>query len=307
MEVSRIAWPFTAAAVMQLVEAGKVGLDDPYVQHVPYFEMADPEYKEITLRHLLSHTAGMPGVHESDFYRMWEDPWTDDGAAERLVRSLKGVKLYVKPGSGLFVWSDIGYDILAALIQEVTGELFETYQQRHILKPLGMNASTFLMSEVKPEELVAAHVQGRQGDPIVLEHFPYARQHAPSACLFTTVVDLSHWIMAAMNGGAYRGKRILKPESQAWLWEPLIAIVPGYDFGYNSGWEIKDMARADGTPTRMIRTMGAAPGICTGAIVLPEEGLASIVFYNKLDSFTEEYLASSFAETLAKKMLRGEV
>ena len=60
MSMASVSKAFTATAIMQLIEAGKVNVDDTFVTHVPYFEMEDPRYKDITVRHLLAHNSGMP-------------------------------------------------------------------------------------------------------------------------------------------------------------------------------------------------------------------------------------------------------
>lgn len=119
MSVASISKAFTATAIMQLVEAGKVDVDEPYVTYVPYFAMEDARYKAITIRHLLGHHSGMPELTPDLFFSEWDDPWTDDEAAERYVRSFKtGVTLNQDPGGDQFIYSDFGYDILADLIHK---------------------------------------------------------------------------------------------------------------------------------------------------------------------------------------------
>ena len=155
----------------------------------------------------------MPPLTDADFFSEFMTPEFDDGAAERLVRSLStGVMLAQDPGGPDFLYSDVGYDILADLIHNVTGELFENYMRRHILDPLNMKDATFLFTEVKPKDLVAAHVRDENGNVVVWDgYFPYDRKHAPSSCLHCNVEDFSQWLLAHMNGGALHGKRILRP------------------------------------------------------------------------------------------------
>ena len=228
MSMASISKGFTATALMQLIEARQVnGIDDTFLAYVPYFTMEDARYPAVTLRHLLAHTSGMPPLTDADFFSEFMTPEFDDGAAERLVRSLStGVSLAQDPGGPDFLYSDVGYDILADLIHNVTGELFENYMRRHILDPLKMKDATFLFTEVKPKDLVAAHVRDETGSVVVWDgYFPYDRKHAPSSCLHCNVEDFSQWLLAQMNGGALHGKRILEPASQAQLWEKL------YDWG----------------------------------------------------------------------------
>jgi len=304
MSMASVSKAFTGTAIMQLVEAGKVDIERPYVEYVPYFEMEDPRYKEITVRHLLAHNSGMPTLTDADFFSEFLDPWDDDGAAERFVRSFKtGVTLNQPPGGFLFMYSDYGYDILADLVHHVSGELFEDYERKHLLRPLAMNDSTFLYKEIKPKDLVAAHVYDPDGKPVVWEHFPYARQHAPSSCLHCSVVDMSHWVLAHLNGGVYQNRRILKPENQARLWEPLLQGEPGYGWGWG-------MKEAEGE--KAVGGIGGQPGVQTTVYMWPRQGLAVIMFCNingslSLGAYSKDFSLFDFAEVFALQMLHGEL
>jgi CubicO group peptidase (beta-lactamase class C family) len=308
MEVASLSKTFTGAAILQLQEAGRLTLDDAYVKHVPYFKMVDPRYKDITLRHLLAHTAGFPEVPASEFLSEWEDPWLDEGAAERLVRSLDGgLMLRQDPGGSEYIYSGIGYQMLAVLIHDLTGELFEDYQRKHILDPLHMFKSTFLMSEVKPWDLAAAHIRDAAGTPIVWDHYPYTRQHAPDCCFFTNIVDMSHWVIANINHGSFFN-RIMQPETQAQLWVPLYDNPWGWPgVGYNSGFWIMNYAESGIGPVRMILTVGGAAGIETHATIFPEQGLAAIVFVNLKATPHDPAYSWGICDDLAIQMLRGEL
>lgn len=308
MEVASISKTFTGAAIMQLQESGSLGLDDPFVQHVPYFKMQDPRYKDITIRHLLSHTSGLPDVPPAEFLSMWEEPWYDDDSAERLVRSLDdGLMLRQNPGGSEFIYSGVGYGILADLIRNVTGELFEEYQRKHILEPLQMPKSTFLKSDVNPRELVAAHVRDATGVPIVWNRYPYTRQSAPACCLFSNIVDMSHWIMANINGGIYFN-RIMQPETQAQLWESLYENPWGWPgIGYNSGFWLTHYAESGIGPVRMILLVGGAPGIDTHVTIFPDQGVAAMVFVNVKATPNDPAYSWGICDDLAIRMLRGEL
>ena len=307
MSMGSVSKAFTAAAVMQLAEEGKLDVDAPYTTSVPYFEMEDPRYKEIAVRHLLAHRSGMPELTPDDLFGEWEDPWYDEGAAERYVRSFKtGVTLNQDPGGDKFLYSDAGYDILADLIHKGSGELFEDYMQQHILAPLGMGSSTFLLDEIDPDQLVAAHVFDEAGRPVVWEKFPYDRKHAPSSCLHTSVEDLSRWALAQMNGGELNGQRILQPQSQAQLWESLTAVQDNPFFtDYGWGWWLGEFEG-----TQNATSTGAQPGVDVITVLLPQEGLGIIAMGNAYGSLagaeTPYYLVDFVLNTLGK-LLHGEI
>ena len=282
-------------------------IDDPYVKHVPYFEMEDARYRDITIRHLLAHNSGMPELTNDLFFSEWDDPWYDRDAAERYVRSFRtGVLLNQAPGGGKFRYSDFGYDILADLIRNVSGELFEDYTRHHIFEPLGMSRSTFLVNEVDPRQLVAAHVYDDSGHAVVWKRFPYDRRHAPSSCLHSNVEDMSRWIRAHLNGGELDGHRILQPESQARLWETLFPW-GGKDLlrAYGWGWEIGEFEGK-----KLVTSIGGQPGVQTIAALLPTERSAVIVLDNllgSLGSFKDRYEVFELAQWTLGRLLHGEM
>lgn len=95
--LASIAKCFVASAVMQLVEHGKIQLDTPLVEYLPYFKLDDDRYVKITTRQILSHTSGMPDMDEYEYEELVSHPETDEGAAERYVRSLTNRKLIAAP------------------------------------------------------------------------------------------------------------------------------------------------------------------------------------------------------------------
>ena len=129
----------TATAVMQLYEQGKVQFDDPVQKYLPDFNPSnDPQRAKVTVRMLLTHTSGEPG--DVDL----KDPWGLDGAdkAEGVHRALT-TPLQSGPGE-VFRYSDIGFILLGALIEKVTGEPEDVYVQRNVFAPLGMQDTRYL-------------------------------------------------------------------------------------------------------------------------------------------------------------------
>lgn len=298
--MASVSKAFTATAIMQLVEAGKMDIDQPLLSYLPYFQMADDRYPQVTIRHLLCHTAGMPALAPEDFFTEFENPEEDDGAAERLVRSLATVKLISNPGE-TFTYSDTGYDLLADVIAKMSGELFEEYIKQHIFQPLGMQHSTFLLSEVDPAQLVSAHVVDPTTKQIVHSPvFPYNRRHAPSSCLHSNVEDMSRWVMAHLNGGELGGQRILQTGSQLQLWERLSTLgYGGILDGYGWGWFLGDL---NGHQTAT--SIGAQPGVQTLAgLLIPDQQIGIIALGNCRSSADDPFYAMDFGVWLADKLI----
>ena len=126
---------FTATAVMMLVEERKIGLDDPLTK---YFTDAPPAWKDVTVRELLSHTAGFGDYPKNfDFRKDWTE-------AEEL-KLIESIPLAYRPGTN-WAYSNFGYVTLGILIHRVTGEFYGDFLQQRIFQPLGMG-STRIISE----------------------------------------------------------------------------------------------------------------------------------------------------------------
>jgi CubicO group peptidase (beta-lactamase class C family) len=236
-QIMDLTHTFTAAAAMQLVEQGKLELDAPVVEYLPYFKLGDDRYTQITLKHLLVETAGLPPTLISRPARDWEGktPQTDDEALERYVRSLTAVRLVTDPGQ-LSNFSNMGYDIAGDVIAKVSGEVFEEYMAQHILAPLGMAYSTFYPDQVDPELRVTPHVV-KGAAPVVSELPTYSRERAPSVGLFTNLADMLRWTQATLNRGELDGNRILEASSYDQIWASAHPINQGGDMSDRGlGW-----------------------------------------------------------------------
>ncbi len=209
--MASVSKPFVATAVVQLVEQGKIDLDESPVAYLPYFRLDDPRYRDITIRQMLNHTSGMPDVEDYE----WEQPQYDEGAAERYVRSLEGEKMIAAPGE-TWRYSNVAFDTLGDVIAKVSGQSFEDYVKDHILDPLGMTESSFLIKEIKQSLRTTPHVWKRK--PVVSEVYPYNRRHAPSSTLNSSVVEMTRWALANLNRGELNGVRILEKKSYDQLW-----------------------------------------------------------------------------------------
>lgn len=205
---------FTATAVMQLAERGKIKLDTRVIDYLPYFRMKDGRYRQITIRQLLTHTSGIPFIEENPFELK---PEYDAGALERHVRALSGFELSFAPGEKT-EYSNYGYDVLGDIIAKVAGETYEDYVKQNVLQPLGMKSSTLLVREVPAKSLLTPHFSDEAGKVAVTDKFPYTRAFAPSADLYSNVEDMMRWAIASLNKGVIGRRRILKTETYNLMW-----------------------------------------------------------------------------------------
>jgi CubicO group peptidase (beta-lactamase class C family) len=233
--LASVTKPFVATAVMQLVEQGKVDLNAPVTRYLPYFKMNDPRASSITVKQLLTHTAGVPDVTD---YR-WEQPEYDDGSLERYVRGLADSALVFAPGAR-WQYSNIGFEVLADLIAKVSGEPFEQYMQRRIFTPLGMGHTTLLMTDVDSANLVRGHVRDSAGQAVLSTVYPYNRPHAASSTLHSNLTDMLRWAAVNLHRGELGGHRVLSAGAMDQMWT----------MAYDRTVEFAERARQAGRPMR---------------------------------------------------------
>ncbi|WP_430409780.1 serine hydrolase [Kordia sp.] len=206
--MASVSKPFVATAIIQLVEQGKIDLEEKLTHYLPYYTMEDERYKDITIKHMLTHTSGIPNINDYE----WDKPQYDDGAVERYARSQKDVKLDFTPGEK-FNYSNPAFDILCDVIAKVSDRTFEEYMKENIFKPIGMKNSTFFKHEVPKDLATKPHILGDSLQMIVSEIYPYNRIHAGSSTLHSNVEDMLLWAQVYLNKGTINGKQIFSKKS----------------------------------------------------------------------------------------------
>ena len=152
--IGSLAKSFTALAIMQLVEAGKVDLDAPVQRYLPWFRVADEDASaEITVRDLLNHTSGL-STKTGRSYQGNGD--TSDAALESAVRKLSGAELTAPVGE-TYQYSTINYSVLGLIVQTVAGRSYESYVQTEIFDPLQMRGSFTSETAAEPHGLVTGY------------------------------------------------------------------------------------------------------------------------------------------------------
>jgi len=205
--MASVSKPVVATAIMQLAQSGAIGIDDAAWTHVPAFQLADERWRAVTIAQLLNHTSGLPDVDDYD----WQHPQTDANALERYLREWHAHRLVAQPGAE-FSYSNLGYEVLAGVIQQTTGETFEQYMAANVLRPLGMSESTFYLPEADPALVAWPHGAATDGRVVPLEFFPYNRPHAASSTLYSNVDDMLRFMQLHLTG---RGADSLQLSSES--------------------------------------------------------------------------------------------
>ena len=191
---------FTAVAILQLQEKGKLDIHDPIGR---YFPSAPPDKRSITILHLMKHEAGFPLGLGGDF-----EPVTRD----QLIANAMKFQLLFNPGDRR-AYSNTGYALLAAIIEKVSGKSYDVYVRDNILKPLALTHTGFLLPGFKQSELAHGYVNGRDaGDMLSKPHAadgPYWNLRGNGGML-STVSDMHKFYKAL-----FESERLLKASSRA--------------------------------------------------------------------------------------------
>src|SRR5713101_1343906 len=194
---------FTATAVMQLVEQGKLDLDRDVNDYLD-FPIPKTYPESVTLRQLLTHAGGFEETLKNLFVAYESD--------------IKPLRTYlvnemparIFPPGKIPSYSNYGFTLAGYIVERVSGEKFERYVENHILKPLGMNNSTF--DQPLPPQLAPQMSKGYLSVSKKPRDFEWV-QAAPAGALTTTASDMTRFMLAFLQDGAVDGVSILKPET----------------------------------------------------------------------------------------------
>ncbi len=249
---------FTATAVMMLVEAGKVGLEDPLTR---YFPDAPSSWSQVTVRELLSHTAGF-----TDYPKDFDEQ--KNYTEEELLRIVEAIPLAYPPGTS-WSYSNLGYLTLGILIHKVTGEFYGDFLQQRIFRPLHMS-TTRIISEADIIPNRSAGYRLVNGQWKNQEWVSPSLNTTADGSLYFSILDLAKWDAALYT------ESILKTSSlvQMWTVAPLRNGQPNSGH-YGYGWFIEVQ---DGH--RVIEHEGEWQGFETQISRYVDDGLTVVVLTN---------------------------
>lgn len=212
--IASMTKPITAACVMQLVDSGKLTLDDPVSQHLPemgQLKTDDGQPAMITIRHLLTHTSGMAELPMLTAY--------SGSTLEEMATRYSRVKLLFRPGSR-WQYSQTSINTAARIVEVVSGLSFDQYVEQNICRPLGMVDTTFYLSEAQVTRLAQAYAKTEEGlkpatifvipgvSPTLRNRFP-----AANGGLFSTASDYIRFCQMLLGQGQWSGTRLLSPSA----------------------------------------------------------------------------------------------
>lgn len=278
--VGSVTKTFTAIAVTQLWEQGLIDLDAPANHYLGAYRLvpADPRFRPATVRHLLTHTAGIPDVvHVADlFHPSWGAfgmrPATHSVAIGESLPSLahyyrghlRGV---IEPGT-VFAYTGHGFATLGQIVEDVTGIPFETYLRRHIFEPLGMTSTGLERPEA---HLATGYDLGSHGARAVTDREWLGRA---AGGVYSSTRDMARYAAALLGGGTNEHGTILRPPTLSAMFQPHFQPdrrLPGMGLGF-----FRNSVGAH----RLVEHDGRMPGFNSTLIVAPDDDLGLVVSTN---------------------------
>jgi CubicO group peptidase (beta-lactamase class C family) len=299
--IGSITKPFTAIAVMQLQERGLIDLDAPANDYLRAYRLvpARAGFRPATVRHLLTHTSGIPEArHVSDLVHPEAGPFE----GRPLHLSVKfgeplpplaeyyrgGLRVVAEPGTA-FAYSNHGFATLGQIVEDVSGMALERYFRERIFEPLGMSDTDLLRSERVASRLATGYALGRRGAKAV----PDRDWTGPGGGgIYSTTRDIARFAAALMGGGANEHGSVLEPATLATMFEPHQRPdprLPGWGLGF---------FRGEAGGHRVVGHDGILPGFNSMLVVAPDDGVGVVAFTNGSKG------AFVWMETEFKRLLR---
>ncbi len=213
--IGSITKSFTAIALLQLAEQGKLSLDDPVEAHLPF--RLKPQGKPVRIWHLLTHSSGLPALAYAEASIRAATgaggKFLPIATCDDMLTFMRDAEDWAltRPGERWFYLNE-GYVLLGCIVQRCSGLPYETYVKEHLLKPLGMERSTFSREDVeKDPDAATPYIITRDGGRLP-SRYPYEAISADGG-LISSVFDLAKYIRMFLKWGEYEGVRLLSRES----------------------------------------------------------------------------------------------
>lgn len=277
--VASVSKVFTATAVMQLVESGKLNLNTDVNRYLTHIQLKDPYPQPVTLAELLTHSAGLDASVIGIAARR---PSQVLPLRTFLARQMPPVMM---PPGTIYSYSSFGVALEGYLVQKISGVPFDTYIEKNILQPLDMCNSSFRLTPALAAHLATGYEYHRgRYTPQPIDYFNIF----PAVGLYSTATDMAHFLTAQMEDGKYSGSRILSEASvrkmhrRQFTEDPRLA---GRTFGFYERFV---------NGRRAIGHGGNIRGFASLLMMAPKEHVGFFLAFNRDESRFEDDLILSF-------------
>jgi CubicO group peptidase (beta-lactamase class C family) len=258
-EIGSITKQFTSAAIMKLVEQGRVRLDDDLSKYVPQFPLRG---RKVSIRQLLNHTSG---IHSYTSEPGWRKTWNDVLSPDAIIKFVAADTFDFAPGSA-WRYNNTGYVLLGMVIEKASGQKYAKYLDAQFFKPLGLKQTSYCPSRTSDPAFALGYSKGPNGT--VRAQFLDLSHPFAAGALCSTVGDLAKW-QRALDGG-----RVVSPASYT-LMTTDDTLNSGRRVNYGFGL-VPGMFNGHKT----ISHTGGINGFATAATYVPDDSLSIVVFTN---------------------------
>jgi len=267
--IGSVTKPLLGTAVMRLVEGGRLELDQPIKEYINWLKFNQEDAEEyITLRMLLSHTAGLPSDSRDDA--------GDPDGLERYVQEQIPRYSFVAPPGRLYSYSNCGFNLIGYIAQTVSGRRFPELMQELVFDPLEMKRTTFDPRLVLTYPFALPHILN-DGMLNVLHRISESCAYAPSGQAYSTVLDLANFAMLHLQYGRFREKQLLSTQSVLEMQKPHTNRYTVNDSGYGLSFETMTHKRVD-----CFGHSGSMSTFGCQLMILPEEKLAFVLMVSRI-------------------------
>lgn len=224
---------FTATAILQLRDRGELALDDPVRKHLPWFAPGNPfpQAPPVTLRHLLTHTSGLPREGAFPYWTTHQFP-----SREQVRAALPGQSLVLPPGE-TYKYSNLGMALLGEVVSAASGEDYAEYIRRHLFEPLGMKHSTVAPSPAQVARLARQYRRRLpDGSRGTFEYYDTGGI-APAAAGVSNLEDLARFAAFQLGHGGASGGGVLSAATLAEMQRPQF-VYPSWTGGRGLGFAV---------------------------------------------------------------------
>lgn len=274
-EIGSVTKGFTAAAVMQLVDAHKVRLDDRVSRYVPEY----PAARTVTVRQLLYQVSGIPDYTETKNFVKWATTKSDPGSVPGILRLIAGKPLEFPPGTK-WAYSNTNYILLGRIIEIASREPYDAYIRKHILEPAGMTHTVTIAGEKSLHDFPVGYAR-ENGAFVPAPRFA-ANWAWAAGNLVSTVGDLVRWDREFFRG------HIVPPRDVTLMTTPL-KLPNGTSTNYGFGW-VADTQSGH----KRIWHNGGTFGFGAANVNYPDEHLTIVAFINQIASPPQGLATSIF-------------
>ena len=270
--VASVSKTFTAAAVMQLVEQGKVDLQADFQTYVKGLEFDNPFDKPVTVENLLTHTTGFEirDPQQEDIHADFNKTVSMEEYAQQHMPPV-----IREPGSA-YMYDNFSFLLLGMIVENVSGEPFEAYMQQHIFKPLGMANSSFVLNDKFKDQLATAY--DAVHNPLDL--YTIAPTPMPQGGMLSTAEDIGNFMIAFLNDGVKDNERILKESTVKSMEQYRSSIhptLPDTTYGFEAAFQLPGA----GSSPEIITKAGDLIGFSSYLFLIPEQNTGVFLTYNQ--------------------------